>query len=103
MRPEQISSWTIAGMPSRVEVTRWRWISLARPAASVAVRLLAPEMRVMCPMPWASTAAARPASSRGPSASWKTPALPSWAIVSSIVMRASRSATRSPVPSVGSR
>ncbi len=47
IRPEQISSWTIAGIAGRVAVTRWRWIAFARTAASRPARLLAPEMRVI--------------------------------------------------------
>ena len=56
--PEQISSCTIAGMPSRVCSMRWRWIEFARSAASAARKLLAPLIRVMWPMPSASSGAA---------------------------------------------
>jgi hypothetical protein len=102
MTPEQISSCTIAGTPSRVEEIRWRWMAFASVAASRAARLLAPEIRVTWPSPWRSRSG--PAgSSRGPSASWKTHALPSWATFSSRLIRASRSATRSPIPREGSR
>ena len=54
INPEQISSWTIAGMPSRVCSTRCRWMSFASSAASVGRRSLAPAMRVTWPRPEAS-------------------------------------------------
>ena len=87
IRPEQISSWTIAGMPSRVSSTRWRWMALASAAACAAARLLAPEMRVTWPSPWRSRSA--PRRRAGDRRRAGTPsALPSWATFSSSVIRA---------------
>ena len=103
MSPAQISSWITTGMPSRVCSVRYCWISLARAADCVAVRLLAPLMRVMWPMPWASSGAARSGSSRSWEAIWNTHALPSCASFSARVMRPNRSATRSWMGAVGSR
>ena len=80
IRPEQISSWTIAGMPSRVCSTRCRWIvvgergRLGRPSGCSR-----PQMRVTWPSPWRSRAGAAPASRPSSSASWKTQRLPSCA------------------------
>ena len=51
IRPEQISSWTMAGMPSRVPSTSRRCSALATPATLSAVSVLAPAMRVICPRP----------------------------------------------------
>jgi hypothetical protein len=72
-------------------------------AASAAVKPLAPQTRVTCPMPDASTGAARSWSKPSAFASWKTHALPSCATFSSSVIRASRSATRSSTEQVESR
>ena len=62
-----------------------------------------PEIRVIWPIPSASTSSARAASSAGPSASWKTQALPSWATFSAVVIRASRSSMRSVIGRVALR
>ena len=59
IRPEQISSWMIAGMASRVCSRRWRCTSLASVAAPAAVRLEAPLTLVMWPIPSASNGVAR--------------------------------------------
>ena len=41
----------IAGMPSRVPSTSWRWIALAVSATSIGRRFVEPASRVMWPIP----------------------------------------------------
>ena len=53
-RPWSVSSWRIAGIPSRVSSTRNRWISFPAAAAPGASRFVAPATRLIWPIPEAS-------------------------------------------------
>ena len=102
-RPWRVSSWSSAGMPSRVSSTRKRWISLPSSAASRASRFVAPATRLTWPNPFARRVRTRSGSSsvslRNSSNDQREP---SWASFSSSVIRASRSATRASIGRLGS-